>query len=173
MEIQVCGYSSGDIEAMNRIWNEVVEEGAAFPQMDKLTNQTGMLFFGQQSFCGVAKDTKTGEMLGLYILHPNNEGRCGHICNASYAVASRCRGQGVGERLVVHCLEKAAELGFRIMQFNAVVRTNEGARHLYEKLGFVPLGCIPGGFLKKDGQYEDIIPYYRELGKEQIWKYKD
>jgi RimJ/RimL family protein N-acetyltransferase len=55
------------------------------------------------------------------------------------------------------------ELGYRVLQFNAVVATNTAARKLYEKLGFVQLGTIPGGFLMPDGRYEDICPYYHEL----------
>ena len=74
-----------------------------------------------------------------------------------------CRGQHVGEQLVCHCLRKAKELGFGILQFNAVVRSNETALRLYKKLGFVQLGVIPRGFLRKDGSYEDIIPHYHEL----------
>ena len=101
--------------------------------------------------------------MGLYILHPNNVGRCGHICNASYAVRADARGQRIGETLVRHCLEKGKELGFRILQFNAVVSSNTYALRLYQKLGFVRLGAIPGGFLMKDGHYEDIIPHYHVL----------
>ena len=82
---------------------------------------------------------------------------------ASYAVASRARGRGVGEALVLHCLKTAKELGFRIMQFNAVVSNNTTALRLYAKLGFTQLGVIPGGFLMKDGSYQDIIPHYKEL----------
>ena len=65
--------------------------------------------------------------------------------------------------LVEDSLVKARENGFRVMQFNAVVATNAGARHLYEKLGFVQLGTIPGGFRMPDGSYADICPYYHEL----------
>ena len=98
--------------------------------------------------------------MGLYILHPNNVGRCGHICNASYAKPS-CDtiGRGIGW----HCMEQGKKLGFRILQFNAVVKSNASALHLYEKLGFTQLGVIPGGFLMKDGSYEDIIPHYHVL----------
>ena len=101
--------------------------------------------------------------VGLYILHPNNIGRCGHICNASYAVKSTVRGQGVGKVIVTDCLEKAKEIGFRVLQFNAVVKSNTTALKLYQKLGFTQLGTIPGGFLNKDGVYEDIIVHYKEL----------
>lgn len=163
MNIQVRAYTEQDIPAMNAIWNEVVEDGIAFPQTELLDDRTGALFFAGQTFCGVAQDTQTGRILGLYILHPNNVGRCGHICNASYAVSSESRGLHIGEQLVKDCLAQAKAQGFRILQFNAVVRTNTHARHLYERLGFVQLGVIPGGFRMKDGHYEDICPYYREL----------
>ena len=60
-------------------------------------------------------------------------------------------------------MKKGKDLGFGILQFNAVVASNTHALHLYERLGFVRLGKIPGGFLMKDGSYEDIIPHYYAL----------
>ena len=120
-------------------------------------------FFCSQSYTGVAVDGETGEVVGLYILHPNNVVRCGHICNTSYAVRSARRGQHIGEQLVKHSLVMGARLGFRILQFNAVVAANIHALHLYERLGFTRLGRIPKGFLMKDGHYEDIILLYIEL----------
>ena len=146
---------------MVKIWNEVVEEGVAFPQIDLLDNETGKAFFDSQSYCAVADDN--GKIAGLYILHPNNVGRCGHISNASYAVDSACRGKHIGEKLVLDCLEQAKNIGFKVLQFNAVVETNIHARHLYERLGFVQLGTIPNGFLMKDGTYQNICPYYHTL----------
>lgn len=146
---------------MIAIWNEVVEEGVAFPQEEFLNEKTGKDFFSSQSYTAVAQ--KNGEILGLYILHPNNIGRCGHICNASYAVATRFRGRHIGEQLVLDCMKKGRELGFRILQFNAVVETNIHARHLYERIGFHQLGTIKNGFRLKDGSYANICPYYIEL----------
>ena len=154
-------YCSKDVPEMIRIWNEVVEEGIAFPQEELLGDDTGREFFGFQSYCGVAE--VDGEIVGLYILHPNNIGRCGHISNASYAVKSSCRGMHIGEQLVSDCLQTAKRLGFGVMQFNAVVESNIHARHLYERLGFVQLGTIPNGFRMKDGHYENICPYYHVL----------
>ena len=104
-----------------------------------------------------------GKVVGLYILHPNNVGRCGHICNASYAVSSKCRGRHIGEKLVLDCLAQAKEHGFGVLQFNAVVEGNVHARHLYERLGFTQLGIIPHGFRMKDGFFANICPYYKEL----------
>lgn len=166
MEIRIRPYEADDIHAMVEIWNEVVEEGVAFPQEELLTQETGAEFFASQTCSAVAEDRQSGQILGLYILHPNNVGRCGHICNASYAVRSGCRGLHIGEKLVRDCLERAGRCGYGILQFNAVVASNVHARHLYERLGFIPLGTIPGGFRMKDGHYEDICPYYHELRRE-------
>ena len=163
MDIRIKPYEIKYLGSAVMIWNQVVEAGVAFPQTEPLTRENGHLFFEEQSFTGIACDEGTGQVLGLYILHPNNVGRCGHICNASYAVRADLRGQQIGEKLVSHCMEKGRELGFRILQFNAVVRSNTRALRLYEKMGFVRLGIIPGGFLMKDGHYEDIIPHYHVL----------
>ena len=156
-------YRAADIPAMTAIWNEVVRDGVAFPQTEEMTEDEAAAFFAAQDFCGVAEDESGVQ--GLYILHPNNIGRCGHIGNASYAVASPARGRGFGEALVAHSLQKARELGFRLMQFNAVVAANRVALHLYPKLGFQRLGTIPGGFLMPDGHYEDIVLFYYDLTK--------
>ena len=145
------------------IWNDIVEDGIAFPQKEALDEKSGTEFFNSQSFTGIAIDTDSNEVVGLYILHSNNVGRCGHISNASYAVKKSKRGMHIGEFLVKDCLAKAKEIGFKILQFNAVVATNTSALKLYAKLGFTQLGIIPNGFLMKDGTYEDIIPHYIEL----------
>lgn len=158
---QVRAYEKADVAAMVDIWNEVVRDGIAFPQEDELDEATGAAFFAEQTHCGVA--VEDGRVTGLYILHPNNVGRCGHIANASYAVSSQVRAKGVGRALVEDSLAQGKAHGFRVLQFNAVVATNASARHLYEKLGFVQLGTIPGGFRMPDGTYEDICPYYHEL----------
>ena len=163
MQIEIRQYEQRDAAQAAEIWNEVVEDGKAFPQMEKLDEVTGHAFFTEQTYTGVAYDAATGELVGLYILHPNNVGRCGHICNASYAVKKAVRGQHIGEKLVSDCIRQAGACGFRVLQFNAVVATNIHARHLYERLGFRQLGVIPGGFRMKDGHYEDICPYYREV----------
>ena len=161
MEIKVRGYSGSDIPDMVRIWNLVVEKGMAFPQEDELSAEEAVTFFGSQSHCGVAE--LDGRVVGLYILHPNNVGRCGHISNASYAVDPSMCNKGIGAALVEDSLSTAASLGFRIMQFNAVVQENASAIHLYEKKGFKRIGMVPGGFRSKDGEYRTIILFYHEL----------
>lgn len=163
MNIIIREYTEADTEAIGEIWNQVVDEGVAFPQEERLTNKTAKEFFSEQTYTGVAEDSDSGKTVGLYILHPNNVGRCGHICNASFAVERSVRGEHIGEKLALHCLDTAKKKGFGIMQFNAVVATNTHALHLYERLGFKKLGTIPGGFRMSDGHYEDIIPHYYVL----------
>ena len=163
MDMIVRAYSENDIPQMIDIWNEIVEDGTAFPQEELLTPETGTAFFASQTYSAVAAEASTGQILGLYILHPNNIGRCGHLCNASYAVRTDSRGRHIGEKLVLDCLKQGRIHGFRLLQFNAVVASNTRARHPYERLGFTPLGRIPKGFRMKDGHYEDICPYYHEL----------
>ena len=163
MNLAIRKYESNDAKDAARIWNEVVEDGVAFPQEEFLTEQSGDEFFRAQTRTAVAVDLDTGKILGLYILHPNNIGRCSHIANASYAVSRGARGLHIGEKLVLDCLAEAKRAGFSIMQFNAVVATNIHALHLYKRLGFTPLGTIPRGFRRKDGHYEDIVVHYKEL----------
>jgi len=163
MNILIEKYEEPDVGSMIDIWNEVVEDGEAFPQEEPLNRDSGKRFFASQTYCGAARDRDTGKVYGLYILHPNNIGRCGHICNASFAVAKSGRGLHIGEALVKDCLLTAKKKGFGVMQFNAVVASNIHARHLYERLGFIQLGTIPKGFRMKNGQYADICPNYHEL----------
>ncbi len=163
MSIAVMKMTEKYLTECIEIWNSVVEDGAAFPQTELLSPETGRIFFGEQTYTGAAADEASGEVTGVYILHPNNVGRCGHICNASYAVKKEKRGLHTGEKLVLDSMKKGREYGFRILQFNAVVKSNTAALSLYKKLGFIRLGTIPKGFLNANGEYEDIIPHYIEL----------
>ena len=130
MSVTIREYCSEDVKKAVEIWNEVIRAGNAFPQLELLDEKTGDEFFRSQSYTGIAAD-ESGEIVGLYILHPNNVGRCGHICNASYAVKSGLRGRHIGEALVRDCIKTAKRLGFWILQFNAVVRPNKPALALY------------------------------------------
>ena len=157
LEIRECG--SADVPGVAAVWNEVVREGRAFPQTEELTESAARGFFAAQDFTAAA--VEDGRVLGMYIRHPNNVGRCGHQANASYAVASAARGRGVGEALVRHSLDKARELGYRLLIFNAVVEDNTRAIALYEKLGFKRIGRVPGGFVGPDGERDTVLFYYQ------------
>lgn len=158
METRIRPYGESDLMAIQKIWNSVVEGGDAFPGETPLSLQECRDYFARQSLTAVAETE--GRVAGLYILHPNNIGRAGHIANASYAVASSARGRGIGEALVRHSLGQLRPHGFTGLQFNAVVSTNRTAIALYEKLGFTRVGTIPGGFRLPDGSFVDIYLYF-------------
>lgn len=159
--VEVRVYAPADVARMRAIWNEVVAAGAAFPQVEGLgSDDEAAAFFAEQTRCAVA--ACEGEVVGLYILHPNNLGRCAHVANASYAVDAARRGAGIGRALVLDSLASLRACGFRGLQFNAVVASNVGAQHLYESIGFRKVGMIPGGFLNGQGVYEDMYIYYHE-----------
>lgn len=159
MEVRVRPYMKSDLPAMAAVWNRVVSDGQAFPQEEPVSDAEE--FFGSFPYCGVA--VYDDAVVGMYEIRPNNVGRCGHIANASYAVDPSFRGRHVGRALVSDSLARAKDLGFRIMQFNAVVEENSNARHLYESLGFNLVGMIPEGFRSLDGEYHDICVYYHKL----------
>lgn len=162
MSFQIRKYTTEDLPEMRQIWNVIVEEANAFPQDSGFSSDgEAGAFFAAQTYTGVAEHN--GKISGLYILHPNNIGRCASIANASFAVLPGFRGMGVGKSLVEDCLRKGKEFGFHVLQFNAVVASNLGAIHLYEKLGFERLGQIPACFQKKDGSYEDLLLFFHRL----------
>ena len=163
MNIKTVSYEMKYLPDAKRIWNRVVVDGVAFPQEKPFDDSEAHAFFSSQDHTGLAVDADSDRALGVYILHPNNTGRCGHICNTSYAVDANARGCGVGETIVRDSIEKAREAGYRIIQLNAVVASNSAALALYKKIGFVAMTAIPGGFRLADGSYVDIIPHYYML----------
>ncbi|MEI3593235.1 MAG: GNAT family N-acetyltransferase [Lachnospiraceae bacterium] len=124
--ITIRKFEAKDVARMAEIWNQVVEDGVAFPQEEGLTGAEAAEFFAAQTVSAVAEDEQ-GNVKGLYILHPNNIGRVGHIANASYAVDRACRGEHIGELLVKDCLEQAKANGYRVLQsWVGLIRTIRG-----------------------------------------------
>lgn len=144
------------------IWNGVVQLGNAFPQEEELDEKAMEDFLRAQSFAAMAQQ-EAGRAVGLYILHPNHVGRCGHIANASYAVAKNARDMGVGHALVRHSLAQAKRLGFRGLQYNAVLCDNVAAVKTYHDCGFKTLARVPGGFRDKEDVYRDTFIMFHAL----------
>lgn len=156
-------YEEKDLPELIDIWNSVIEEGMTFPQLEFLNSESGKLHFQSQTYTGVAVNEETGKIVGMYILHPNNVGRCSHIGNAGYMVKKEARGKHIGDCLVKDSIQMANKCGFKILQFNAVVKSNHHAIALYLRNGFEQAGTIPNGFLMKNGKYEDICIFYRNV----------
>ncbi len=101
--------------------------------------------------------------LGTYILKANQPGAGAHVANAAFMVATNARGLGVGRAMAEHCLSEARRFGFRAMQFNFVVSTNESALRLWRDLGFRIVGTLPGAFRHPTRGYVDVYVMYRSL----------
>lgn len=160
--MEIIKWQSWALPRLCDIWNGVVRGGGAFPQEEELDEKGMEAFLQGQSYAAMlCGEEKT--VWGMYILHPNNIGRCGHIANASYAVDEKARGRGAGHALVLHSLKKAAELGFKGLQYNAVLCDNLAAVATYRDCGFQILARVPGGFRDKEGRYRDTFIMFHPL----------
>ncbi|KFN92257.1 putative N-acetyltransferase [Tetragenococcus muriaticus PMC-11-5] len=146
---------------MTAIWNDILEDGNAFPGEELFTQDAFENYLMEQTI--VRSIIIENEVAGFYITHPNNIGRCNHVANTSYCMNKAFRGKKIFPHLVQDSLERAKESGFQGMQFNAVVASNKAAIHTYEKFNFGIVGTIPSGFRLKDGIYSDMYIMYRSL----------
>lgn len=108
-----------------------------------------------------------GRILGTYFVKPNQPGLGSHVCNCGYVVAEGARGRGIAARMCEHSQRWAAEQGFRAMQFNFVVSSNERAVRLWERLGFEVVGRLPGAFRHPRLGFVDALVMYKTLTKMQ------
>jgi L-amino acid N-acyltransferase YncA len=132
-----------------RIWpvfRDVVAQGETYAFPADLTIQTGRGWWMEQPPGLTVVLEEDGELLGTAKMGPNRPGNGAHVGTASFMVAERARGRGVGRRLGEHVVQWHREAGFRSIQFNAVVETNLAAVRLWESLGFEVVGTVPGAF---------------------------
>jgi ribosomal protein S18 acetylase RimI-like enzyme len=84
-----------------------------------------------------------GHIRGTHYLRANQAGDGDHVTNCGYMTAPTASGQGVARRMCEHSLQLARARGFRAMQFNFVVSTNERAIGLWKSMGFETVGRMP------------------------------
>ena len=104
-----------------------------------------------------------GQILGTYYLKTNQRGGGAHVCNCGYATHPDARGRGVASAMLEHSLKEAPAAGYRAMQFNFVVTTNEGAIRLWKRAGFAEVGRLPDAFLHPEKGYVDALVLYKSL----------
>jgi len=104
-----------------------------------------------------------GRILGTYYLRANQPGGGAHVANCGYMTAADASGRGVARAMCEHSLRHARERGFRAMQFNFVVSSNERAVKLWQGLGFETVGRLPGAFLHPRLGYVDALVMYKVL----------
>ena len=106
---------------------------------------------------------ENGQILGTYFLRANQHGGGSHVANCGYVTAEHAVGRGIARAMCEHSLEHARARGFRGMQYNFVVSTNERAMKLWRSLGFEIVGRLPGAFLHPTYGYVDALVMYRNL----------
>lgn len=104
-----------------------------------------------------------GQILGTYYLRANQPGGGAHVCNCGYMTGQAAQGRGVARAMGQHSLDHARARGFRAMQFNFVVSTNERAVRLWESLGFQIVGRLPGAFAHPAQGYVDALVMFQTL----------
>jgi L-amino acid N-acyltransferase YncA len=154
--------ASVDRDAIWNIFHEVVAAGDTYTFDPQISRGDALAYwFRDDTRTYVAEED--AKVLGTYILKANQGGAGSHVANAAFMVPASARGQGIGRTLGEHCLSEARRLGFRAMQFNFVVSTNESAIHLWQELGFKIVGTLPGAFRHPSKGYVDVYVMFRSL----------
>jgi GNAT superfamily N-acetyltransferase len=154
--------TSADRAQLWAIIEPVVRAGETWALDRDMTEEAGWAYWtasDREAF--VAEEA--GKLLGTYFLRANHAGPGSHIANTGYMVAQDAGGRGVGRALCRHSLDTAKARGFRAMQFNFVVSTNEPAMHLWQSMGFAVIGRVPGGFRHPVLGDVDSVMMFREL----------
>ena len=136
---------SGDHAAILSIIQPVIRRGETYP-LDRDMSAEALLayWFGPDKEVFVAEED--GVVLGTYYMRPNQAGGGRHVCNCGYVTATEATGKGVARRMCAHSLDHARSRGYRAMQFNFVVSTNERAVALWQAMGFQIVGRLPLAF---------------------------
>ena len=151
-----------DAAAIAEIIGPTIREGATYTLDQNLSEKEALAYW-----MGPDKETfiaeQEGAILGTYFIRPNQAGGGRHVCNCGYMTAAAATGRGVARRMCEHSLEHARSQGYRAMQFNFVVSTNERAVKLWQSLGFEIVGCLPAAFKHPSAGYVDAFVMYRKL----------
>lgn len=160
--MQVRAASEEDTNAIWAILEPIIRAGETYPQPRDMDRESALAFWfssGHEVF--VAEDN--GEIVGTYFLKANQKGGGAHVANCGYMTAPRATGRGVARAMCAHSLERARERGFRAMQFNFVVSSNERAVRLWRSFGFEIVGRLPKAFEHPTLGFVDALIMFRQL----------
>ena len=151
-----------DRDAIWNIFHEIVAAGDTYAFDPQMSREDALAYWFQSgTHTYVAEQDR--HVVGTYIFRANQSGAGSHVANAAFMVASKTRGRGIGRAMGEHCLSEALRLGFRAMQFNFVLSTNESAIRLWHQLGFKIVGTLPGAFRHPQRGYVDVYVMFRSL----------
>jgi L-amino acid N-acyltransferase YncA len=155
--LQIRPYEAADWPAVWALLEPVFRAGETFPHDPGITEEEAQLAWVEQSQAVMVAVDAAGAVLGTYYLRPNSLALGAHVANAGYVVAEHCRRQGIGSRLCQHSQRAARRLGFRAMQFNLVVSTNNAGIRCWQRNGFQVVGTLPGAFRHRQLGYVDAL----------------
>ena len=151
-----------DADAIWRIVEPVVRAGETWTLPTDMSREDALAYwFSAAHEPFVAEDD--GEVLGTYFLRANQGGGGSHVANCGYMTAREAQGRGIARAMLVHSLARARERGFRAMQFNFVVSTNERASRTWQAYGFKVVGRLPAAFRHPHLGDVDALVMYRSL----------
>ena len=151
-----------DREAIWTIFHNVIASGDTYAFDSQIPRQDALAYWFQSDTHTYVAE-RDGRVFGTYILKANQLGLGSHVANAAFMVAPNAQGKGIGRAMGEHCLKEARRLGFRAMQFNFVVSTNESAIRLWQRLGFNIVGTLPDAFRHPEMGYVDVHVMFRSL----------
>lgn len=151
-----------DHGAIWEIIRPVIRAGETYTLDRDLSRSEALAYWlGKDKETFIAEDQ--GQIVGTYYLKANQSGGGSHVCNCGYMIDEAASGRGIARAMHAHSLEFAKGRGFRAMQFNFVISTNERAVRLWKSLGFDEVGRLPGAFLHPVKGYVDALVMYRAL----------
>jgi ribosomal protein S18 acetylase RimI-like enzyme len=151
-----------DADAIWAIMEPIIRAGETYTLPRDLDKESALAYWrSPEREVFVAEDH--GETLGTYFLQANQKGGGAHVANCGYMTATSATGRGVARAMCAHSLDRARERGFRAMQFNFVISTNERAVRLWQSFGFEIVGRLPGTFRHPTLGYVDAYVMYRAL----------
>lgn len=160
-----------DRDTIWKIFHEVIAAGDTYPIDPEMSREDAFAYWFQTGASAFVAE-KDGQIVGIYTLHSNQSGGGAHVANAAFMVPVVARGQGIGRAMGEHCLREARRLGFRAIQFNFVVSTNDSAVKLWQALGMKIVGTLPGAFRHPEKGYVDVYVMFQSL-KGKIESAKD
>jgi L-amino acid N-acyltransferase YncA len=154
--------TEADHDGIWNIFHQVVEPGDTYTIDPGISREDAFAYWFREDTRTYVAESK-GRIVGTYTLRPNRSGGGAHVSNASFMVDPEARGMGIGRTMAEHCLSEARRHGYRAMQFNFVVSTNDRAVRLWQALGFEIVGTLPGAFRHPEKGYVDACLMYRQL----------
>jgi GNAT superfamily N-acetyltransferase len=162
MSIPIRAAVDSDHEAVWRIMEPIIRAGETYALPRDMTRGDALAhWFAPDRTIFIAQDQ--GRILGTYYLRANRPGPGAHIANAGFMVANEAAGRGVGMALCEHALATAKTRGFRAMQFNFVVASNDRAVRLWQRMGFAVAGRLPQAFEHPRHGLTDALVMFRPL----------